>query len=137
EAIDDHLRQAYHTLSAATRDNPPGRMEQDALGAAWRQQRLLESLSLPLSVYESEAGSYWGLRTVRHGQETLQAFARALQQAGVGSAAPLGKVSRHLEDVINEIDRRGPPHWHALAELCITDVEPGAARILLFPNDAL
>lgn len=137
EAVGEHLQLAFRALSAISSSRPAGRMEQDALSVAWRQLRLLEGLSLPLPLYEAEARSYWGLRTVRHGRETLEAFVRELRRADAGIASLLDQTCRHLHNATEAIDRHGPPHWHALAELCITDVESGAARILLFTNKSL
>ena len=133
-SVENHLQQAYQVLRTIVRRNPKSRMEQDVLSMSWKQLRLLERLSVPLSFYESEAESYWGLRTVRHGQETLGAFAQALQGA-TGLSSALTQFTRKLEQAITEIDHQGPPHWNALTELCITDVESDSVRLLLFPSD--
>ena len=134
-SAETHLQQAYQVLRTIVRQNPKGRMEQDILSMSWKQLRLLERLSVPLSFYESEVESYWGLRTVRHGQETLEAFAQALQGT-TGLSSSLTQFTRKLEQSITEIDHHGPPHWNALTELCITDVESDSVRLLLFPSDA-
>lgn len=133
-SVETHLQQAYQVLRTIVRRNPKSRMEQDVLSMSWKQLRLLERLSVPLSFYESEAESYWGLRTVRHGQETLEAFAQALQGT-TGLSSSLTQFTRKLEQAITEIDHHGPPHWNGLTELCITDVESGSVRLLLFPSD--
>ena len=134
-SVETHLQQAYQVLRTIVRQNPKSRMEQDVLSMSWKQLRLLERLSVPLNFYESEVESHWGLRTVRHGQETLEAFAQALQGT-TGLSSSLIQFTRKLEQSITEIDHHSPPHWNALTELCITDVEPDSVRLLLFPSDA-
>ena len=135
-SVETHLQQAYQVLRTIGKQNPTGRMGQDVLSMSWKQLRLLEKLSVPLSFYESEAESYWGLRTVRHGQETLESFAQALQRADIGLASSLAQFTRKLEQAIIEINHHGSPHWNALTELCVTDVGSDSVRLLLFPSDA-
>ena len=135
-SVETHLQQAYQVLRAIGKQNPKGRMKQDVLSMSWKQLRLLEKLSVPLSFYESEAESYWGLRTVRHGQKTLESFVQALQKADISLASSLAQFIRKLEQVIAEIDHHGSPHWNALTELCVTDVGADSVRLLLFPSDA-
>ncbi|MCY3867913.1 MAG: hypothetical protein OXG87_00075 [Gemmatimonadetes bacterium] len=133
-SVETHLQQAYQVLRTIVKQNPKGRMGQDVLSMSWKQLRLLERLSVPLGFYESEAESSWRLRTIRHGQETLGAFAQALQEA-TGLSSSLTQFTRKLEQAITEIDHHGPPHWNALTELCIADVESDSARLLLFSSD--
>ncbi|MCO6512285.1 MAG: hypothetical protein J5I65_15990 [Aridibacter famidurans] len=136
EAVEPHLQQACDVLADLTKRNLSGRMERDALSVAWRQLRLLESLTIPLDIHEAEAPSYWGLHTVRHGIETLVAFAEALRASSPSVASSFASAGHGLELAIEGINQFGPPHWHALTEMCVTDVEADAARLLLFPSDA-
>ncbi len=136
ETVEVQLTNAYELLQTINRQNASGSMERDVLSLLWKYLRLLERMSVPLEFYESEAKSFWGLQTVRHSQQTLEAFSKVLKTNGLALASPVARMIRHFEQAIECIQQNDPPHWNALNELCITDLDPNQVRILLFASEA-
>ena len=133
------LRRAYITLAEATdltTERMMGALAQDALRLAWGYLRTLEHLAVPFDFYEAEAPHIWGLRRLGSMDTVLARFLVALQPTYPSLAHLLEQCFVYLTDARTQFQRRDPPLWTALGDLCVADVPSSKIRLLVFPGPA-
>ena len=135
ENIAKSLWEAGRHLIEAARSGT-GQLSKDAIRLGWRMLRSLETLSVPLNLYEAESRSYWGLTSISRLQEGLHLFAEAISPVYPRIAASLEQAYAQLETASYQLQVADPPIWIALTELCVKDVPDGAARAIIFPSRA-
>lgn len=136
--VDDlagHLRDAELCLIRAARLGT-GRLGQDAVRQGLATLRALEGLSVPFDLYEAEARSYWGLRSIMRLQEGLRRFLEAVSPVYPTLGGNLEEACAHLETAAEQLQVTEPPLWTALTNLCVEDVPGGTAKIIVFPSAA-
>ncbi len=79
--VADQLTHCYYQLTRNA-GGLHGQVTRDAISVAWRYLRLLETLSVPVDLYEAECVNYWGMPTLSRLQRTLERFVRALRDVG-------------------------------------------------------
>lgn len=114
---------AAHHLAVAHR-NVNGRLSRDAVLVGWRYLRSMESLAAPLSVYEAEAPSLWGVPCLARLRSDFRQFIDAVRGTE-RVQEPLHSASRDLEaaheDLTSLVD---PPMWTAAARACALNGSP-------------
>jgi len=135
EAFTGPLQEAYHVLAQASA-RALGRMGYDALRLGWKYLRALESLPVPLDLYEVEVQHVWGLKPISQLREGFRRFINVIQSSDPFLASELEKIEGHLSGVMEHLQTEEPPLWLALAKLCVSDVPQGMLRLLVFPSAA-
>lgn len=93
---------------------------------------MVEGISIPGDVYESESQRFWGYRSVQAASELSARFREAQPQSAV--TADLELAATLIDEVWNKI-RQSPPLWNALLNLCFDDRQE-SPRIIRFPSRA-
>ena len=130
------LRSAYALLSKATAQRNSGRLVTDALGIAWKLQRSLEQLSVPLGLFEQEAVHYWGIQRINKLVAGAQRFIQALSSSRRQLSETLADALSLHQQAIQLIDDTEPPLWMTLTGLCVEERSPGDVRIIVFSGPA-
>ena len=130
--IADHLTQCYSHLVRHI-DRHHGRVARDALSIAWRYLRLLESLPVPIDLYDAECVNYWRMPTLGSLKAMLERFIQAIQgdrplRTDLGGAYE--RLATAHEGLRNQSD---PPLWLATANLA---VEATGQSQYIFPSCA-
>lgn len=135
EAFAGPLQEAHQVLRRAS-TRTLGRMGYDALRLGWKYLRALESLPVPLDLYEAEVQHVWGLTPISHLREAFRRFINAIHPSDAVLASELEEIEERLSGVLGRLQTEEPPLWLALAELCVSDVPEGMLRLLVFPSAA-
>ena len=130
------LQDAYRFLAKATSECSGGRLEQDALSVAWRIQRQLEQLTVPLDLFESESNNHWGIQSIQRLFAGAQRFVTELSTQQGPFAQHLSDVLSLQDQAINAAHDTSPPLWDALSHLCIEDTSAERDRIVVFTSRA-
>ena len=137
---DDHsqhcLQDAYRSLAKATAGHTSGRLAKDALSITWRLQRSLEQLTIPLDLFESETGRYWGMQPIGRLFAGAQHFVSELEPVNRPLSECLSDVLSFHDQVIETLHESNPPLWDALSQLCIEDVPTDGERLIVFSSRA-
>lgn len=108
-----------------------GRLSTDATTVGWRYLRAIESLPVPLDVYEREAGAYWGVRRLADLRTAFERFVAAVQGVSPALHSALLQAVDALSTAMRNIEAVDPPLWLGLANLCI---EAEGRRRLVFSS---
>jgi len=95
-----------------------GRLATDALMVGWKYLRAMESVPVPLEVYERDASSYWGLRRLSDLRDTFSRFVEAVQPV----SRDLFRTLQSAADAFSRVHQRllaDSPLWFGLANLCV------------------
>ena len=130
------LQDAYLLLSKATAQHSSGRLTTDALRIAWRLQRSLEQLSVPLGLFEKEADHSWGIQRITKLLAGAQRFIEALPSSGRQLSESLSDVLSSHEQAVQLIRNTEPPLWVALTQLCVEERSTDDTRMIVFPGAA-
>jgi hypothetical protein len=116
------MAECYMRLSRHT-GRVQGQLARDALFTGWRHLRLLESLPVPLDVYEEECVNFWGMPALSRLKTTLERFIRAL----TGDAllrTDLGVAYECLVKADRALREGEAPLWLAAANLTVEATNP-------------
>ena len=130
--ISQALVSATEALLAA-RDCRDGRLSADAVALGWRYLRTLESLPVPLDVWEREASCYWGTRSVSELQTAFTRFIVAVGGVSQRLHAILQDAAEALTLAQQKLAGTESPLWLGLANLC---VESASQRRIVFSSRA-
>jgi hypothetical protein len=120
----DHVFEVSKAFAAATealltaRDYEDGRLAADAVMLGWKYLRAMESVPVPLEVYEREAPSYWGLRRLSDLRDSFSRFVEAVQPVSRRLFDALQTAADALLHVQQKISSESPL-WLGLANLCV------------------
>ena len=134
--FEDCLRDAYLLLSKATAQHSSGRLTTDALRIAWRLQRSLEQLSVPLGLFEKEADHSWGIQRITKLLTGTQRFIEALPSGGRKLSAQLSDALSFHEQAVRLLHDTEPPLWEALTQLCVEERPTDDKFLIVFPGPA-
>jgi hypothetical protein len=113
--------------------SPDGQLGRDAFSIAWRYLRLLESIPVPLGLYDSECVNYWGMPSLSRLKSSFDRFLHALE----GNLALRSDLSYTYERLVTAHhllqDGGSPPLWLATANLV---VEVGGPTQFVYQNRA-
>lgn len=117
------LSQGYlHLARQAGRSH--GQLARDAQSIAWRYLRLLESLPVPVDLYDAECVNYWRMPSLSRLQATLDRFVQALNREGT-LRADLGAAYDRLSAAHSMLQEQGEsPLWLAIATLAVEAATP-------------
>lgn len=114
--VAEQLAQCYQRL-ARHAGRPQGQLGKDALSIAWRYLRLLESLPVPVDLYDAECVNYWGMPSLSRLKATLERFVQALTGDGA-LRNDLAFAYERLSAAHEMLRQQGdPPLWIAAANL--------------------
>lgn len=125
EQLAKSFRSAVSALSRASSD-ASSQFYVDAIGLHWQYLRALESLSVPLPLYESEAGHLWGVRRIRDLAAACSRFTEAAARTRPAFSALLSEAASCLEDAASLLS--DPPLWRAARDLALS-AEPGTVLV--------
>lgn len=131
-AVADQLAQCYlHLVREIGRSH--GQLARDAQSIAWRYLRLLESLPVPVDLYDAECVNYWRMPSLSRLGATLERFLQALNGDGA-LRANLGAAYERLSAAhIMLREQAESPLWLAVATLV---VEAPAQSLFVFHSRA-
>jgi len=96
-----------------------GQLARDALLTTWRYLRLLESLPVPLELYDAECTNYWGMPSLGRLRATIERFLQAIAD-DVLLRTDLGIAYDLLSTVDRNLREAGEsPLWLATANLTV------------------
>lgn len=137
--IGEHVIEISKAFATATeallaaREFQDGRLSRDAVMLGWKYLRAMESVPVPLEVYEREANSYWGMRRIVDLRENFARFVEAVQPLSPKLHATLQSAADALSRAYERIGSSGSPLWLGLANLC---VESSLQRRIVFASKA-
>jgi hypothetical protein len=112
-------------------------LAQDALRVGWRYLQALESLPVPLELYEAEIARFWGGTTIHQIKNTLARFVEAVEQAQFPTIIqPLRRAFDALIDAHDHLMRMDPPCWAVLTAIAQQHNQEDQL-ILVFPTESL
>lgn len=129
------LGEATHTLARISQ-RAEGAFIKDAIAVHWKYLHALETISIPLNFYETEAKRFWGLRSISHLRGICEHFRRACERDSRQLYADLEHVGSLLSKAHLELDSTGCTLWSALGHLCLEDVPNDEVRIITFPAES-
>lgn len=112
----------------AAREFQDGRLSTDAVMLGWKYLRAMESVPVPLDVYEREANSYWGVRRISDLRGNFARFMEAVRPLSPKLYATLQYAEDALSRAHERIDSTESPMWLGLANLCVEST--GQRRIV-------
>lgn len=130
-----HLSQAQRYLAEGM-VKAEGRIERDALLVGWKYFRALERLIIPLDLFETDALHYWGVRPLSQIKNAFDRFISTLSTTSSLIIDNLESAKHNLDSTLEMFQKRYPPRWEALIELCLEKVPQNYARILVFSGSA-
>ena len=107
--------------------------QKDTVKLFWKCFRIMESLTIPLAIYNTEAKSYWGIYSLDEYmlsmQKSVQLFVNEKSKWSdlIQTCYSLGRV---IEKKIAE----SCPIWQYLCNLCMDRSEADRLRVVLFQN---
>ncbi|MEW6082270.1 MAG: hypothetical protein AB1576_10960 [Bacillota bacterium] len=107
----------------AAREFQNGRLSRDAVILGWKCLRAMESVPVPLAVYEREVNSYWGLRRISELRENFARFMDAVRPHSPSLHAVLQDAADALASAHDLLGSSGSPLWLGLANLCVESTE--------------
>ena len=118
QMVECYLRLSRHTGRAQ------GQLARDALLTGWRYLRLLESLPVPLDLYDAECVHFWGMPSLSRLKATLERFIQALS-----GDSPLRTDLSVAYECLTTTDRAlreggEAPLWLAAANLAVEGINP-------------
>ncbi|MFY9977007.1 MAG: DrmE family protein, partial [Candidatus Sulfotelmatobacter sp.] len=129
----DLLREATKLL-ASTRVE--GRLAEHALATHWQYLRILETLPVPVEIYEAEAPRYWGVRSIADVQKACERFQQSCWESTPALASALQAASTLLDDALARLKATEPPLWRLLATVCVEGPPEGSFRHITFTSRA-
>jgi len=112
----------------AAREFQNGRLSTDAVMLGWKYLRAMESVPVPLDVYEREAKSYWGIRRISDLRDDFARFMDAVQSHSLRLHATLQDAAAALSSAHDLLGSSESPLWLGLANLCVESI--GQRRIV-------
>lgn len=98
-----------------------------------RYLRLLEELPIPLKIYESECGNYWGLKRISRIKEAFDKYIETIEPHYPEIFQKLLETSTQLDKIYNEFYWNSDPElWVALKDKIKQDVPENEIRIVVF-----
>jgi hypothetical protein len=130
--VSAELAQAYQRL-ARHAGHTHGQLARDALSVGWKYLRLLESVPVPLSLYDAECGNYWGAPALGRLKAAFERFVQALDGNG-RLHTDLSFTYERLAAAHGILQNEGdPPLWLATATLAI---EAAQSSLFVFRSRA-
>lgn len=121
--VADQLAQCYPRLVRHV-GQAHGQLARDALSVAWRYLRLLESLPVPVALYEAECVNYWRMPSLARIKATLERFVQALAGDGALRSDLAFSYERLAAAHAMLGDQGDSPLWLAAANLAIESNSP-------------
>lgn len=129
----DALAQASQLLQPLSKAKL-GTVLHSAVQQHWRLVRAVESLAVPLPLYEAEASKFWGLAPIERLESICAHLRSMLDNHHHEQALTLENVGRLLDVAIGVLKETGPPLWTALTALVHQEAPAGDARVFVFPT---
>lgn len=111
--IESILLSAHRNLTKASR-MAENRLSKDACLIGWNLLRSMEVLSAPLSIYEAELYSHWGLRSINHLSTAFSHFTDIFETEDPNFYNTLQEIRGSLNEFYGYLGTIGPPFWLAL-----------------------
>lgn len=121
--VSTRLAEAYQRL-ARHAGHTHGQLARDALSVGWKYLRLLESVPVPVSLYDTECGNYWGAPALGRLKAAFERFVQALDgdsRLHTDLSFTYEQLAAAHEILQSESD---PPLWLATASLAIEADQP-------------
>lgn len=134
EAI-DYVKQAYIALSKID-PTKASRLAFTAFQTSWKYLRTLESMCVPLDLFEAEVSNYWGMSSLLRTREALCKYVDTLAQRDSDSYGLQLEVLHNLEQAHTLFQQQQPPLWDMLSNLCVDKLSNDVARLFIFTTRA-
>lgn len=123
-----------HNNLLAAKNLTCNRIEEDALKIGWSYLRALESLHIPLNMYDIESKNYWGIRSINSFEEAFSKFVKLINELGFKTGIYFDGAREYLNKIHRDLKISDPPLWLALAELCNNKGECDRFKGIIFPS---
>jgi len=117
----------------AARSIERGRLATDAIAVGWKFLRAMESMPVPLDVYEREASSYWGMQPLADLRRAFVRFVEATRSSAPEFQRGLQSALNALTGAYQMLESGYSPFWLGLSNLC---VETSDSRAIVFSSRA-
>lgn len=135
--LPDKLLSVYQSLAKLSKDASSAQKHSHLQAVtnriAWRALRTIESLTVPLSFYESEVKHIWGLSSLSESLSALDSLLTELQPSSKPNYAILEEVFDSLNFVREYLQLNDPPLWNVILEMCVDNVS-AVSRTFVFSN---
>lgn len=127
-----YFQKAYFNLIQA-RELSKNELTLTAVKIGFRYLRLLEELPIPLKIYESECGNYWGLKRISRVKEAFDKFLDTIEPQYPEIFEKLSETSSRLDRIYDDFYWNNDPEiWVALTDKIKQDVPENEIWILVF-----
>lgn len=133
DAIDKNLTGAKGILRGLS-NSQNGRLKQDALRLAWKYIRTLESLTIPVNIYNAEARSFWRTYSLTEYKRSLSSFNDQIGKNDVAFSDNIESFLNILDNIIFKFEQAAPPFWSTLSNFCMDRPPEGQLRVIIFPT---
>jgi hypothetical protein len=111
-----------------------GRFERDTIKLLTKYVRSIESLSVPLSIYEIESERSWGCSSLQKIRKTCGMFIDNF--AKTSPIYPyINESYSCLSSLHDMFETNQSPIWELLSNICIVEPKVGCARVIVFTSD--
>ena len=134
QSLATSFREVNHLLFRYSKNASGSRLAKDALKIHYSYLRSLESLFVPLELYETEALRFWGVKSCGQLQSECAHFRHACIHHYPEMAAGLEEVTVWLDGIFEDLKNSGSPLWRALCNLAIQEPPTGETRLITFTS---
>lgn len=107
---------AYKALIQA-REHVKSELGQNAIKIGFKYLRLLESLSIPLTLYEQECSNFWGLKNITSTKEAFDKYISAIEEYYPELTENLLVTSLALDQIYYSFWKNEPDLWKGLTAM--------------------
>lgn len=130
------LSKAYDLLAKSVSPEN-GQLVMDACRIGWMYFRTLESLHIPLNIYELESKLFWGMKQVGTLRYAFLDFIEAVDKVNPEIGEYLDQANDNLDKVYSYLQNNEPSIWLALNTLCSnSEIGKDELNMIIFSSNA-
>lgn len=98
------------------------RLEQTSISLAWRILRIIESMPVPLELYEAESKNIWGMSNLSDLLGVLRSYLSNLQTLSTTAQNDFQAIYNTLQSAHRYFQEQTPPLWNTLVDMCVDPI---------------
>ena len=111
-----------------------GKLQDDSLILAWKNVKAIENLVVPITLFNAEAKSFWGIHSLTDLQSAIQKYIDQILKSDSIFAEGLNEYVSHSEAITESFKTNEPPLWTALSNYCVDNIQENGINVIIFPK---
>ncbi|MGC4036049.1 MAG: DrmE family protein [Chitinophagaceae bacterium] len=111
-----------------------GQLKQDALRLCWKLVRLVETITVPIGIYNAEAKTFWHTYSFEDYIKSIKGYIELIKKSDHNYSMLMSNFLNIVDALISKFHVTKPPYWIALSNFCLDRTEEGALRVFVFPS---